>query len=53
MQQAWIRSWPRTERMRAGWKIEERGRTEERRSSGRAKEKAKEATERRRPEAII
>ena len=39
-----MKSWPRTEMMRAGWKMEARGSVGERRSRGRAKEKAIEAT---------
>jgi hypothetical protein len=52
MQAAWMASCPKTERARAGWKMEGRGSTGERESTGRAKEKAMEAMERRTPEAI-
>ena len=45
-------SWPSTEQSSAGWKIEASGSVGERRSSGRAKEKAMEAHESSRPDAM-
>eukprot|EP00967_Tisochrysis_lutea_P089647 scaffold127738_cov30-Tisochrysis_lutea.AAC.1 len=51
MHEAWIASWPRTDRNKAGWKMDGRGRTSERVSTGRAKEKAIDAIERSTPEA--
>ena len=49
---ACIVSWPSTDNINAGWKMEARGRVGERRSRGRANEKAMEATESSMPEAM-